>query len=80
MRRWPCSAPPLAAPGARAGRAQDLRRGFDILCSRIRTQQQGRTYDRLRAEPEITAALAAIQSGLDPAVPMIDGGDAVPSV
>ncbi len=66
----------LAAPGAGADQAQDLRQRFDIFYSRIQTLQQGRTYDHLRAEPGISTALMAIQSGLDAAVPVIDGDDA----
>ena len=66
----------LAAHGAGADRAQDLRRRFDIFYSRIQTLQQGQTYDRLRAEPGMTEALDSIQSTLDSAVPLIDGDDA----
>ncbi|WVJ73800.1 PAS domain-containing protein [Paracoccus marcusii] len=66
----------LATPGAGADQARDLRQRFDIFYSRIQTLQQGRTYDHLRAEPGISTALMAIQSGLDAAVPVIDGDDA----
>lgn len=66
----------LAAPSAGADQARDLRQRFDIFYSRIQTLQQGRTYDHLRAEPGISTALQEIQSGLDAAVPVIDGDDA----
>ncbi|WP_405406091.1 ATP-binding protein [Paracoccus sp. Ld10] len=65
----------LAAPGATAQQAQDLRRMFDIFYSRILTLEQGRTYDRLRAKPGITAVLDTIQADLGMALPAIDGDD-----
>lgn len=65
----------LQADPADADQADELRKRFDILYSRLQTLRTGRTFEGLRARTGIVPALDELQAALEDAIPVIDGDD-----
>lgn len=64
-----------ADPGLPGG-ADELRRRFDILYSRVQTLRTGPAYDKLRAVDGVAAVMDDLQGRLEATIPLIDGDTA----
>lgn len=53
----------------------DIRRGFDVFYSRIKTLREAQVFETLRQESDVAARLADLSTFLEEAVVIIDGSD-----
>ncbi|RJE78973.1 ATP-binding protein [Paracoccus sp. JM45] len=57
--------------------AQELRKRFDVLYSRLSTLESGQNFAQYRLEPTVAHALSDIRRMMDDAIPIIDSDDRI---